>query len=222
MAHTGRAATASRSAVESAPRPGSTARSSAARMSSSSAESPKPGVLLPFRGSSSCVTVDPTALDSAKGPQNTQNGRESGFQSGLDRVWKSITWMAATQSAKEPPTGGSRESQGDGRLQGEDLRPGGGARRGQPDSRQAGPPHRTGGLHGRGVKPGRGPLRTADADRGVGAEGWPEPATTRADAGRENGASSLGNGGSRRRRGFDSPRSTAAFGRPSRQGLMLR
>ncbi len=45
---------------------------------------------------------------------------------------KSITWMAGTQSAKEPPTGGSREPQGDGRLKGEDVRPGGGARRGNP------------------------------------------------------------------------------------------
>ena len=83
------------------------------------------------------------------GRQNAQNGRESGFQ-GSTGYGRAITWMAATQSAKEPPTGGSREPQGDGRLQGEDVRPGGGARRGQPNSRQAGSPHRTGGLHGRG------------------------------------------------------------------------
>ena len=56
------------SAVASGPPPGSAIRSSAARMSSPSAGRPEPGVLLPFRGSSSCVTRDPKASDSAKPP----------------------------------------------------------------------------------------------------------------------------------------------------------
>ena len=48
--------------------PVSVARSSAARMSSSPAGSPKPGVLPPLRGSSSCVTGGPATSDSAKRP----------------------------------------------------------------------------------------------------------------------------------------------------------
>ena len=66
IAHTGHAATPSRSIRRDHASVPSLARSSTARMSSSSAGSPKPGVLLPLRGSSSCVTRDPAASDSAK------------------------------------------------------------------------------------------------------------------------------------------------------------
>ena len=68
VAHTGHPATASRWAMQGTLTPVSVARSSTARMSSSFAGSPKPGVLLPLRGSSSCVTGDPGASDSARPP----------------------------------------------------------------------------------------------------------------------------------------------------------
>jgi len=39
-------------------------------------------------------------------PQNAQNGRESGFPGSAGCWGGSMTWMAATQSDKDPPTGG--------------------------------------------------------------------------------------------------------------------
>jgi len=96
---------------------------------------------------------------------------------------------------------------------------------GNPTPRQAGRPPRTGGLHGRGVKPGRGPLRSGRRGsrcRGQGRRGWPEPATTpgRTLTGKRRGQF-------RQRRQpeedrVDPPRPTAAFGRPSRQGSLVR
>ena len=65
-------------------------------MSSSYAGSPRPGVLLPLRGSSSCVRGDLTASDSARPPPNAQNRRKSGFP-GNAGAWP---WMAAAQSAR--------------------------------------------------------------------------------------------------------------------------
>ncbi|MDE2764309.1 MAG: hypothetical protein OXK74_16240, partial [Gemmatimonadota bacterium] len=68
MAHAGRAATASRSAVESVPRPGFR---SSIRREDVEFLGRKPetgGTPPPLRGSSSCVTGDPTASDSTKRP----------------------------------------------------------------------------------------------------------------------------------------------------------
>ena len=101
---------------------------------------------------------------------------------------------------------------------------GGRARRGHPDSRQAGRPPRTGGLLGRGVKPGRGRCVGADADRGVGAK-----AAVGGRSQRPRGRTPTGErrGQFRQRRQpeedrVDPPRPEAAFGRPSRQGLLVR
>ncbi len=98
----------------------SVARSSTVRVSSSFAGSPKPGVLLPLRGSSSCVRGDLTASDSARRPPNAQNRRESGFPGSSGRGGMA-PWMAAAHSARDPRTGGSsspRRSRPSSRLTG--------------------------------------------------------------------------------------------------------
>ena len=87
------------------PPPVSVPRSSTARMSSSSAGSPKPGVLLPLRGSSSCVTGDPAGLNLAKPPPRRPEWTGERL-SGLAGVGGSTARMPATQSARGPLTGG--------------------------------------------------------------------------------------------------------------------
>ena len=96
------AVTVTRSAIASATPPGSAARSSAARMSRASAGSPKPSTPT-LRGSSSCVTGDPTASDSAKPPQDVQNRRESGFRaSGGEGT--GLGWLPPSRPRTHPGT----------------------------------------------------------------------------------------------------------------------
>ena len=68
-------------------------------------ESPKPGVLLPHRGSSSCVTRDPAASGSAKpAPKRPRTAVRAVFRaSGGDPP----PWISRHPSAKGPTQGGS-------------------------------------------------------------------------------------------------------------------
>ena len=78
------------------------ARSSTARMSSSFAGGPKPGVLLPLRGSSSCVTRDPAASDSAQpAPKRARIAVRAVF--GLEHDSGGLR-SGATRSARDSPS----------------------------------------------------------------------------------------------------------------------
>ena len=110
MAHAGHTATANRSAVPSAPPPrfrGSIVRREDVEFLG---RKPETGGTPTPPGLSSGVTGDSTTLNSAKPPPKRPEWPVRAFFLARQSVGGSMTWTAATQSAKNPPTGGASSS----------------------------------------------------------------------------------------------------------------
>ena len=153
--------------------PVSVARSSAARMSSSSVGSPKPVYSYPSCGRVRALHAILRPRIPPNRPQDAQNGRESGFPGFRSTTLDDPGWLV-TQSAKDPSTGGSS-----GPRRSRPSSPAGGPARDQrrPDRRprrgyaRPWPPRRSSGLEHLAARRSRGGPKTQ------GSEGAQPPAS---------------------------------------------